>query len=300
MHSIHSRLQGLALLLPVLMGLMVVAPAVARAEAVLAVGTNALADGRVGASYAQTLTATGGTPPTQWTISAGALPAGLTLVATTGAISGTPTAAGDSAFTVQATDAASHVATQALSIRVQPTETTVSARVLAVCANDVSAQPALGVLCPLYRGDLLPAAARPLIGRVILQIAGAHEDAETHVQTVKGHVAAITGATLSVETKDGVQAVLTNAGTTFSRDGKPITLAEIKVGDKIRARGTPNAGGGITAATVSVRHDSPVENRCDKEHGQRGEHGLAKGLHKHCRDDQSADVRTDRGHGEHD
>ncbi|MGA2131222.1 MAG: putative Ig domain-containing protein [Bryobacteraceae bacterium] len=63
-----------------------------------------LPTGTVGVNYAQTLTATGGSGSYTWSVSAGALPAGLTLAATTGVISGQPTAAGTPAFTIQVTD----------------------------------------------------------------------------------------------------------------------------------------------------------------------------------------------------
>ncbi len=45
----------------------------------------------IGASFSATLTATGGAPPYSWTIADGVLPAGLSLNAATGALSGTPT-----------------------------------------------------------------------------------------------------------------------------------------------------------------------------------------------------------------
>lgn len=66
-----------------------------------AIATGALPAASVGSPYSQTLTGTGPDSNVTWTITAGALPAGLTL-SPSGAISGTPTAAGSSTFTVKA------------------------------------------------------------------------------------------------------------------------------------------------------------------------------------------------------
>ncbi len=72
----------------------------------LSVTTTSLAAGVVGTPYSQTLQATGGTTPYSWTITTGSLPAGLTLNAATGAITGTPTGpqVGTISFTATVTD----------------------------------------------------------------------------------------------------------------------------------------------------------------------------------------------------
>ena len=67
--------------------------------------------GQVGIPYTDTLTAAGGTTPYTWSVSAGTLPAGITLGASTGVLAGTPTAAGTSNFTIKVTDAAGQTAT---------------------------------------------------------------------------------------------------------------------------------------------------------------------------------------------
>ena len=63
----------------------------------------ALAPGRVGVSYNAPITAEP-TDATTYTITAGTLPAGLTIAPATGVISGTPTASGSFGFTVTATN----------------------------------------------------------------------------------------------------------------------------------------------------------------------------------------------------
>ena len=78
--------------------------------------TPALSDGYLSTGYSQTLAATGGTAPYSWSVTSGTLPAGLSLNLSTGAITGTPTAAGTSNFTVQAKDATTATATKSLSI----------------------------------------------------------------------------------------------------------------------------------------------------------------------------------------
>ncbi|SDF39147.1 choice-of-anchor tandem repeat GloVer-containing protein [Terriglobus roseus] len=61
-------------------------------------------DGKVGTQYSAGLTPTGGTQPYKWSIINGALPAGLTLNADSGVISGTPTTQQVSTFTIQILD----------------------------------------------------------------------------------------------------------------------------------------------------------------------------------------------------
>ncbi len=62
-------------------------------------------------------------------MSAGTLPAGLTLNASTGVITGTPTAVGASSFTIRATDSVGNSGTQAYSVNI-------GANTLAVDAGD--------------------------------------------------------------------------------------------------------------------------------------------------------------------
>ena len=61
--------------------------------------------GEVSIGYSQQPLVAGGTGPYAWTINAGSLPAGVTLNATTGLVSGTPTAAGSATVTIAVTDA---------------------------------------------------------------------------------------------------------------------------------------------------------------------------------------------------
>jgi hypothetical protein len=86
--------------------------------------TTTLPSGVINEAYAQTVSATG-TAPITWSVAAGALPAGLAINASTGAISGTPTTSGTQSFTIGATNAAG-VDSQAFTVTIEqprpPTE----------------------------------------------------------------------------------------------------------------------------------------------------------------------------------
>jgi len=82
------------------------------------IGTSSLAAGTVGSGYSQTLAASGGTLPYTWNLITGSLPAGLGLNSATGIISGTPTTAGTSNFTVRVSDANATSTSQALSLNI--------------------------------------------------------------------------------------------------------------------------------------------------------------------------------------
>ena len=104
----------------------------------LQITTSSLADGSTGTGYTGPLNATGGVPPYTWSVTQGQLPAGLTLTTnsnSTGTISGTPTLAGTSTFTVAVADSEVGVAprTAQFSITITPQSGTTT------CTNSTDA-----------------------------------------------------------------------------------------------------------------------------------------------------------------
>jgi phosphoesterase family protein/putative Ig domain-containing protein/carboxypeptidase family protein/Ig-like domain-containing protein len=83
----------------------------------LGIATTSLQNGTVGQAYSAQLNATGGTSPYTWSISSGSLPPGLSL-SPAGVISGTPTTAGSSTFTIVASDASSQTGTRNFTLTV--------------------------------------------------------------------------------------------------------------------------------------------------------------------------------------
>lgn len=84
------------------------------------VTTTSLPAADTGQPYDAVLTATGGTGPLTWSVAGGSLPSGLSLSGQ-GEISGTPTTAGDSSVTVQATDTLGVSGTADLTLHVNST-----------------------------------------------------------------------------------------------------------------------------------------------------------------------------------
>ncbi|MBI3286148.1 MAG: autotransporter domain-containing protein, partial [Burkholderiales bacterium] len=115
----------------------VAAPGIALSSAMLAAG-------QVSSVYSQTVSAGGGTAPYTYSVVSGALPAGLSLAGGTGAISGTPTAAGTYSFTIKAADSSTgtgspYFATRAYSISIIQQAPVASARIVAVAYNTPTA-----------------------------------------------------------------------------------------------------------------------------------------------------------------
>lgn len=87
----------------------------------LVVATAGVPDAYLGAAYSATLSATGGKPGSYtWLVTAGSLPAGISL-SSAGVLSGTPSAIATSSFTVQARDSNGTTATRQLSLTVNGT-----------------------------------------------------------------------------------------------------------------------------------------------------------------------------------
>jgi uncharacterized protein (TIGR03437 family) len=88
----------------------------------LTITAMSLPGGIVGQPYSTTLAATGGIAPVSWSLTSGALPAGLFLNAATGVISGTPAnnARGTSTFTIQAIDSAGVASSAPFQLNMDP------------------------------------------------------------------------------------------------------------------------------------------------------------------------------------
>ncbi|OGU14423.1 MAG: hypothetical protein A2076_16820 [Geobacteraceae bacterium GWC2_53_11] len=84
----------------------------------LSIDTNTLPSVNKGSSYTQTIAKSGGSAPYTWSITSGSLPAGVSLDASTGVLSGTPTAGGAYTFVATLTDNAGRTVIKPLTITV--------------------------------------------------------------------------------------------------------------------------------------------------------------------------------------
>ena len=153
--------------------------------------TNSLPSGTVGIGYNAALTASGGISPYSWAVISGALPSGMALNSSTGAITGSPSAAGSASFTIRVTDAASQTATKALSINVAAS----GSPIMLIQANSAEGT-AVGSLSTSFpsanaAGNLMIAFVRMSSSAQTLTITdtagNVYTDAVSQVQSSDGH-----------------------------------------------------------------------------------------------------------------
>lgn len=124
----------------------------------LTITPSLLPDGAVGTVYSQTLSTSPGLAPFVYTLTAGSLPVGLSL-SPSGTLSGTPSEAGGSVFTLGVTDAAGCAATvdHVVSIFATPPSSTVAANTAGRCIS--SANPCVTVPIEYTRDESAPVRA---------------------------------------------------------------------------------------------------------------------------------------------
>lgn len=190
-----------------------------------AISTASLANGTIGAPYDQVLTATGGTSPFTWSVTSGALPTGLSLNATTGEITGTPTSSTTAppifTFAITVTDSSATPLTAQKQFTLTPIPSTATERgPVAIAQNDFNAdgnqdlaivnQTTNNVTMLLGRGDgtFIEAAGSPISsgignGPVAIAAADLNGDAKPDLAVVN-------------QTDNTVSVLLNNGDATFT------------------------------------------------------------------------------------
>ena len=104
----------------------------------LAISSTSLPAGVAGSSYTAALTATGGISPYTWAVASGTLPAGLTLAAASGVISGAPTVSGTFAFTVSVSDSSHPTQKQTAAVSIPVAAAPVTTSPLAISSTTLA------------------------------------------------------------------------------------------------------------------------------------------------------------------
>ena len=107
------------------------------APVALTISITSLPQGVVGAPYNGTLTISGGTAPYTWSVSSGQLPPGLSLSAASGAISGTPTSAGNFSFGIKVIDSSASVQSATTTVSLPVVVATVAPPPLAITTSSI-------------------------------------------------------------------------------------------------------------------------------------------------------------------
>ncbi|WP_425533224.1 putative Ig domain-containing protein [Xanthomonas campestris] len=217
------------------------------AAPVIVVAPTALPAVTRGTAYSQTLSASGGTAPYTYAVSAGNVPAGLTL-ASNGTLSGTATVEGSFNFTVTATDANTFTASQAYAVTVAGPNLALPASNLpagtAGQAYTAAISPATGGTAPYSYA--LTAGALP--SGVVLDAATGALSGTPTVSGTFNFTLTVTDSTPSPAAQASQSYTLSIAGATLVPGQPTLPLA---------VRGTPysqvlTATGGVAPYTYSV------------------------------------------------
>jgi len=209
----------------------------------------ALPAGAVDAVYSHTLAATGGTPPHRWSVRSGALPPGLNVEASSGAIAGVPRTAGTFPFEARVIDSREATSSQPFSLLVHPALAITTATLPGgvVGTNYAMTLGATGGLPPhrwSIRSGALPTGLRldPPTG----QLLGVPSAAGTFTFTIEAMDALETRVTrvfsLTIDPRTAINAVVNGASflagplapgtivTIFGTELGPSTAALLRVG----------------------------------------------------------------------
>ena len=168
----------------------------------------ALPAGTKGAVYTQqTLTATGGTAPSTFSVTVGTLPPGLTLNATTGVLSGTPTAVGTFPFTVQAKDTQNFTGTQPYTVTINPASLTSIAISAPVSGSPTNVTDKVGQIMQL---TAIGAFGDGSTGDVTTQVTWMSSNPQIAIVDASGKVTGKSGGTVTITaTLNGVTQTIT-------------------------------------------------------------------------------------------
>ena len=200
----------------------------------LTITSSSLPAGTVGAAYSQALAATGGTPPYTWQLTGGSLPGGVTL-ASSGIISGTPSAAGSFTFQVTVRDSQQASATGSFTV-------TITAAAFAITTSSLPA----GIVGTAYTASLaatggtLPYtwSASGLPSGLSISAAG----------VISGTPTAAGSFSVTVQATDSAQVTATKALTITVTAALTITTATLPNG---------TVGTSYTATTLAATGGSP-------------------------------------------
>ena len=200
-----------------------------------------LGDGVVGVAYSGAVTVTGGTSPFTFSVGNGSLPAGLILNASTGAVTGTPTAEGISNFTIQAIDGLKVTVSRALTITIRPALTIATGGALpsAVRNRPYAAQLNASGGLPPY-SFVLTSGALPT--GLALSSSGA----------ISGTPTAVGGFTFGVRVTDSSPISATGSFTLTVIDGPAITTASLPNGTLASPYSATLTGQGAAPLSWSV------------------------------------------------
>jgi hypothetical protein len=202
--------------------------------ALLTIDTGALPGAQVDFPYAETLTASCVTDPVTWSVSAGTLPAGLNINAASGEISGQPTNAGASSFTVRVQDANLDLASRDYTLVVLPGQLGIETATLpdATAGAQYSAQLTAARGTPPYSWQLA-AGSEPLPAGLALRTDGLISGIPTSAGTSDLNVQ-VTDADASIAFRNlslTVSAAIPDSETVWFDDALPAGATGRQIGD---------------------------------------------------------------------